>query len=442
MKPAEKIVFPASDALQPPAAQAWSEHELLALLTHDVGATIAVIGRDLRFIYANASFAGWFGLTPERLVGVPISEIYGEHNHTRYMPFVERAMAGETLRYQRQVRNPAGLEEWHTVCLAPCRNAQGEIVGIATSALDVHTLQVTTEALRTANQRLSFHIENSPLAVIEMDSALRLTHCSSRAIELFGWHEAEVRGQSVLELLCSGGDAQAPLRAALDRLGRREESRNRSETRHTRTDGTLTHCDWFNSALTDAQGNMVSIMALVEDVTVRVQAAHQLRALAERDPLTGLYNRSVFQLRLEEALARARRSGTTVALLFIDLDGFKQVNDKLGHRAGDAVLCEVAKRLLGVVRETDTLARLGGDEFVILLDTEVINETVELLGQRILAALAAPFEIGNAQAAVGASIGVAMHPPLVNHADRLISRADEAMYEAKRAGKGCVRHAR
>jgi len=101
----------------------------------------------------------------------------------------------------------------------------------------------------------------------------------------------------------------------------------------------------------------------------------------------------------------------------------------------------VAQRLLGVVRESDTLARLGGDEFVILLDTDVEDDAVDLLSQRILAALAPPFAVGDGQAMVGASIGVAMHPPLDCHPDRLLSLADEAMYAAKRAGKGCVRHA-
>jgi diguanylate cyclase (GGDEF)-like protein/PAS domain S-box-containing protein len=441
MKLAEKIVFPSPKPLPAPAAQPWPADQLLDMLTRNVGATVSVIGRDLRFIYATASFASWFGLEPQQLVGVPIREIYGEHNHARYMPFVERAMAGETLNYQRQVRNPAGLEEWHTVCLSPCRDAQGEIIGIVSSALDVHALRVTTEALRTANQRLSFHIDNSPLAVIEMDSSFSLIHCSSRASELFGWQEHEVRGRSVLDLLCSGDDTQVRLRLALDRLCRREEARNRSETTHRRADGSVVHCDWFNSALTDAQGAVMSIMALVEDVSARVQAASQLRELAERDSLTGLYNRSVFQVRLDAALARAQRAGTSVALLFIDLDGFKSINDSLGHRAGDSVLRGVAQRLLGVVRESDTLARLGGDEFVILLDTDVHDDAVDLLSRRILAALTPPFAAGDGQVMVGASIGVAMHPPLDCHPDRLLSLADEAMYAAKRAGKGCVRHA-
>lgn len=441
MKPAEKIVFPALKPLHPPSPQAWPAGDMLELLTQGVGATVSVIGRDLRFIYANAAFARWFGLRPEQLVGVPIREIYGEHNHARYMPYVERALAGETLHYQRQVRNPAGVEEWHTVCLTPCRDTRGDIIGIATSALDVHELRVTTEALRAANQRLSSHIDNSPLAVIEMDSAFQLIHCSGRARELFGWHESPAHDQSVLELLDLDDASQVPLRAALDRLCRREDSRNQCETTHRRADGTTVHCNWFNSALTDAQGGVMSIMALVEDVSARVQTASHLRQLAEHDALTGLYNRSVFQVRLDASLARARRTGAAVALLFIDLDGFKRVNDSLGHRAGDSVLRDVAQRLLGVVRETDTVARLGGDEFVVLLDTDVQPSGVDLLSRRIIASLAEPFAIGTDQTAVGASIGVAMHPPLDNHPDRLINRADEAMYEAKRAGKGCIRHA-
>lgn len=170
-------------------------------------------------------------------------------------------------------------------------------------------------------------------------------------------------------------------------------------------------------------------------------ANEQLRILALHDQLTGLPNRHSLHERLGTALTRAARSHHPVALLFIDLDGFKQVNDKFGHAAGDEVLCEVARRLLLAVRETDVVARFGGDEFLVLLDTEVHSGTPDVVCNRILASLAAPCKFSNGQAVVGASIGVAMHPPLPDHADGLIGRADAAMYVAKQAGKGCVQHA-
>jgi diguanylate cyclase (GGDEF)-like protein len=151
---------------------------------------------------------------------------------------------------------------------------------------------------------------------------------------------------------------------------------------------------------------------------------------------------------VDRALRRARRTLELVALLFIDLDGFKEVNDTHGHGAGDEVLKEVARRIKGCVRNTDTASRLGGDEFVVLLEGDVLEATPVVVGKRILGALAAPFHFcsnygggpikKDGEARLGASIGVAMHPPIESHVDSLFKRADAAMYEAKRAGKGRV----
>jgi diguanylate cyclase (GGDEF)-like protein/PAS domain S-box-containing protein len=438
---AEKIVFPTPHLPAQPHLPGWTPTELLGLLTRHSGAPTAVIGRDLHFIYVNAIFATWFGLTPEQLVGVPIRDVYGEHNNQRYMPFLERAFAGEVVRYQRQVRNPTGTEEWHTICLTPCRDANGEVFAIVTAALDVHELRITTEALLAANQRLSSHMENSPLAVIETDHELRIVYCSARGGELLGWQSQAVQGRPLWELLALDPTDTSPLGTALQRLHRRIETRNRAEATHRRADGSMIHCEWFSSALTNAQGELVSIMALIEDVSVRVLAAQQLQHLAERDSLTGLYNRSAFQVRLALSLDRARETDGSVALLFIDLDGFKGVNDGFGHAAGDDVLREVAQRLSAAVRDTDTVARLGGDEFAVMLDADIDASTAEMVSRRIFAALERPFDIASTQMPIGASIGVAAYPPLEGHAGGLIKNADQAMYEAKRAGKGCVRYA-
>ncbi len=416
--------------------------EMLRVLTHSVGATVAVIGRDLRFVYANEEFATWLDMTPEQLRGRAMRDVYGEYNHARYMPFVERVLQGEKVNYQRQVRSPAGVDEWRTICLSPWRDDSGEVVGFVASSLDVHELKATTEALHTANQRLSSHMDNSPLAVIEMNRELCLEHHSHRTCELLGWSQTDLRGQSVLALLHAEQEDNAPLRLALRRLQRREETRNRVEATHRRPDGTLVHCEWFNSALTDARGEVESIMSLVEDVTAKVQAAQRLHFMVQHDALTGLLNRMAFHERVETALMRARRTGQSVAVLFIDLDGFKSVNDAFGHATGDLVLRDAARRLAQAVRETDTVARIGGDEFVVLLDTEVQPGTPAAVCQRVLLALQQPFCLPEGrQCELGASIGVARHPPAEGQADRLLNRADQAMYEAKRAGRGCVREA-
>ena len=183
------------------------------------------------------------------------------------------------------LRTPYGFDEWRTICLTPWHNPQGAIDGFITTALDVHELQVTMNALRTANQRLSSHMENSPLAVLEMDHDLQLLRCSQRAVQLMGWLQvAGLEGRLVPELLALPEDGE--LLAALRRLQSGEESQNRAEASFFREDGTEVHCEWFNSALTDADGKVASIMALVQDVSAKIQIARQQHYLAHHDALT------------------------------------------------------------------------------------------------------------------------------------------------------------
>ena len=431
--------------LPPPASavhqDSWSKAELLDLITRSAGATMAVIDRNLVMIYANDEYARWFGTVPERLVGKTLVEVYGEADCARFMPFVERVLQGERMQYQRLLRTPYGIDEWRTICLTPWHSREGLVDGFITTALDVHELQVAMNALRAANQRLSSHMENSPLAVLEMDQNLRLLHCSQRAVQLMGWlHVAGLEGRLLMELVGPLSQDEG-LHQALQRLQSGQESQNRAETCFVRDDGSEMHCEWFNSALTDAQGQVTSIMALVQDVSAKIQIARQQHYLAHHDSLTGLLNRAAFHARLEQALVQARGSAGSVALLFIDLDGFKGVNDTEGHRAGDEVLRIVAQRIASAVRGGDTLARLGGDEFLVMLEREVTRDVTDAIGHRIIEALHLPMAVEGRELFIGASIGVAVYPPLEGDIDTLMNRADQAMYSAKRAGKGRLHYA-
>ena len=414
----------------------WSQAELLDVITRSAGATMAVIDRNLVMIYVNDEYARWFGTVPGQLVGKTLVQVYGESDCARFMPFVERVLQGERVQYQRLLHTPYGVDEWRTICLTPWQNPQGAVEGFITTALDVHELQVTMNALRAANQRLSSHMENSPLAVLEMDQNLRLLHCSQRAVQLMGWlHVTGLEGRLLTELMARSSRDEG-LHHALQRLQSGQESQNRAETCFVRDDGSEVHCEWFNSALTDAQGQVTSIMALVQDVSAKIQIARQQHYLANHDSLTGLLNRAAFQNRLEQSLEQARSNSGSVALLFIDLDGFKGVNDAEGHRAGDEVLRIVAQRIASTVRAGDTMARLGGDEFLVMLDRDVTRDVADTIGHRIIEALHQRMDLEGRDIFVGASIGVAMHPPLAGDIDALMNRADQAMYAAKRAGKG------
>jgi diguanylate cyclase (GGDEF)-like protein/PAS domain S-box-containing protein len=228
-----------------------------------------------------------------------------------------------------------------------------------------------------------------------------------------------------------------PARAAALARAAAGEGAVEHEWRMLRPDGGLA---WFWAEMqseTDSSGRVIAVQGVCQDVTERRATAEQIYKLAHHDALTGLANRSLLHAHLSEALARARRAGGTLAVLCLDLDGFKAINDLHGHAAGDALLREVAARLSHNVRETDTVARLGGDEFVVLQTDPGQPEAARILAERLVAVLAEPYNLGagEAQNAVTTSVGVALFPGDGNDAETLLRNADTALYRAKWAGK-------
>jgi diguanylate cyclase (GGDEF)-like protein len=187
-------------------------------------------------------------------------------------------------------------------------------------------------------------------------------------------------------------------------------------------------------------GEAGAFVATLTDITLRKEAEQRMQYRADHDALTGLPNRALFQDRLEAALATIQRSGGRFAVLFIDLDRFKLVNDRLGHPAGDALLIEAGARIAECVRESDTVARFGGDEFAaILMEAGGVGEAQEV-AQRICAVLAAPFMLPQGEAQVSGSVGIALSPLHGRDRAGLESCADQALYAVKRRGGGgwCV----
>ncbi len=182
-----------------------------------------------------------------------------------------------------------------------------------------------------------------------------------------------------------------------------------------------------------------AVAGIVFSAAIRFRSEDAIRHQAMHDPLTGLANRALFNDRLEQALARRVRNPGCVGVMIVDLDGFKNVNDSLGHLVGDALLVAVADRFRARLRDTDTIARLGGDEFAILVDTLDAADRSGTVAQRVLDALVEPLQIPGQEVAIGASVGIALTEDGDTKADRLLADADAAMYQAKRAGKGCYR---
>ncbi|GAA4335137.1 hypothetical protein GCM10023144_28040 [Pigmentiphaga soli] len=284
--------------------------------------------------------------------------------------------------------------------------------------------------------------------------------------EIIGYGADELHGLTFQDIT-HPDDLQADL-AQLQRLAAGEIDRYALEKRYIRKDGGIVWANLTVTARRTAQGRLSYYISIVENIDARIQAQAALQALqqtleqrvaqrtaelrqanarlealtgerereARQDVLTGLPNRRAFQEILPQALEQADRSGGTVHVLFIDLDGFKAINDTLGHAYGDLLLREVARRLTATLRPSDIIARLDGDEFVVIAGNEPGPDETDLLARRLLQAIAAPIRFDGREAAVSASIGIASyHPHDTTTPVELLRTADMGMYAAKRGGK-------
>lgn len=292
------------------------------------------------------------------------------------------------------------------------------------------------EALRKSDARFEaiFELSPSPVALTRLSDG-RVIGASRSFKSFFGLENDATERHSA-----APGDPDIWLRA---------EDRKRWRER-LEADGQVFN---FEAELCSAQGHVASVLlsgkvvdfgdephviADIRDISEHKRRSAYLEHAAAHDPLTGLPNRLLLGTQLSAAIARADRNATRVAVCYLDLDGFKQINDQFGHDTGDAVLIEVARRLKSGTRHGDTVARLGGDEFVLVLaDLRSAKECVALL-ERLLEAVARPYAGADGEFSdVSASIGVALYPEDDCDPDVLIRHADHAMYEAKQAGKNC-----
>ncbi len=285
--------------------------------------------------------------------------------------------------------------------------------------------------LEDRERRLDFQRARMPLGLIEWDADWRVVDWNPAAEALFGWTREEMLGQTSTQHIVPEGQRDHT-RSVVEALLHADPVGEHSVNDNVHKDGSAMTCEWFNTPLLDDHGEVVGALSLVQDISRRVRWERQLVETARIDALTGLVNRRTFLATLDRSL-RDHREGLIppFAVLFIDLDRFKQVNDSLGHAAGDEVLRRIAKRLDNLLRPGDTIARLGGDEFAACLENIDNPETALVLTRRLQDKLAQPMEVDGRELFVTASIGVALISPRFETAEDLLRDADVAMYRAK-----------
>ena len=272
-------------------------------------------------------------------------------------------------------------------------------------------------------------------AVLRTDAQDQVTYLNRKAEEMTGWRREEARGRPMAEVLRLIESVGSP--AVGNALGVATDGEQADFTNFilVRRDGLECGIERKVTPIQDPDGRVTGAVVAFHDVTAAQAKSLQMSHLAQHDVLTDLPNRLLFNDRLTQAIALADRQGKQLAVMFIDLDHFKKINDSLGHDVGDKLLQSVAGRLLACVRRSDTVSRLGGDEFVILLSQVEHAEDAAYSARKILRALTAPHIIDNKSLDINASIGVSTYPSDGQDAEGLMNRADNAMYEAKEHGR-------
>jgi len=442
------------------------------------GVAIADLGADgERITYANRAFADISGYQPVDLLGKDLMILSRDTRDTQPCRQMIQAMSeGGPQRTTLCCLRPDGRRIWIDITLSPIINEAGEISQCIAVLADVTTLKDTEQALLEQQQILEQRVTQRTESLTDLvrqlrreveertraETALRLSErrlVNAQRIARIGHWEWEIASgrlywsDQIFEMMGLKPGIQTPDypgflamvppedRQALEYAIKRcleEGVPYRIDHRILCPDGGERVLEEDGELVRDEHGEPLLMRGTARDITERREHERQLRQIASFDTVTGLPNRTLFEDRLGHALANAQRSQRMVALLFLDMDRFKQVNDSLGHMTGDELLRQTSERLLGCVRDGDTVARFGGDEFVLILENLEQAQQASLTAERIIQAMEHPFRLGEHEHFCNVSIGISLYPTDDCEAENLVRYADSAMYLAK--GEGGAGH--
>ena len=401
----------------------------LRMITDNLPALIAYIDRDGRYRFCNGYYETIVGIKPEKILGRKVEEIVGRAGYEAVARNMQLVLTGERVTFERHVKS-AELDRHFLYDYIPDIGIDGSVVGFYSMVLDI-TERKTAELKQAASEVLLRTLtDNLPALVGFIDREERFQFNNQVYAEWLDKPLAEITGRSMRDvygehnyLLYKPYFEQALKGAKVEF----EFEAPRDGKPH-----------FFRAAYAPqiaADGSTSGVCSMINDITALKTVENQLRILARFDSLTGLPNRNQFEEKLIEAIARSVRSKRAMAVMFLDIDHFKDINDTIGHHGGDAVLREFATRLQRCVRKTDTVSRLAGDEFTIILEGLQVDDETAVVASKIIGAMQEQFHIGDAARSVTTSIGIAVRRSDETNAEALLRRADEALYVAKSAGR-------
>jgi diguanylate cyclase (GGDEF)-like protein/PAS domain S-box-containing protein len=415
-----------SDKLPPAPAEEFSADQF-RLLADNVPALIACFDATTRrCLFANQQYARTFGRDEHSIVGLTFAQIIGEAAAQEIAPHVDHVLdKREAVTYERLVKGRDGQPRWLEVNLLPHLAPDGTPQSAFVMINDITKHRLAERAVRESEERLAKFMHASVEGIVFHQDGL-VTDANPPILALTGYSFEEMIGRHVLSFIAP--DHVARVLAVMS-----AGQETAYELAILAKDNTTIPVEFIVRTML-RNGERVR-MTIVRDMRDRHAAQARIHHLAHHDVLTGLPNRGTFLERLDQLMSAARESGDRLALLFIDLDHFKRVNDSLGHLVGDMLLKSVASRITECLRASDLVARFGGDEFMVLLPAANQRGDVDEVAHKLLRAIEMPVEIEGESISVTPSIGVALFPDHGDNASTLIKHADTAMYVAKSRGR-------
>ena len=383
--------------------------------------------------FANKRYGEWFGKLPEELIGVKtIKELLGEELFVRNEIYIRGVLAGKQQQFERTLTKADGTLGYTWANYVPDFNSAGVVVGFFVLVTDVTPLKEAKAGLELA----ASVYESIDDGITVTDANATILTVNPAFTKITGYAAEEVIGQNPRIFKSERHDNAfySAMWLELTTKGRWE-----GELWNRRKNGDVYPERMSISAVRDSEGAVIRYVAVFNDISDYWRKDEHVRHLAFHDALTDLPNRSLLTERLERQISLSEREHRKLAVLFLDLDGFKHVNDTLGHAVGDDLLKVVAQILLASVRQSDTVARLGGDEFVIMLDNPANRDEVTHIASRIVTKINEPMSLRGHPIHIGTSMGIAIFPNDGSTPTDLVQNADKAMYAAKTSQKNTYR---
>lgn len=400
----------------------------LRAITENLPTLIGHVDRNETFLFLNSQAGRFYGKSHDELIGRQVSTAYSDAGYRKIKPFIDAALSGKRTSFEDQMLADGNTYYYHAAYI-PDKDENGAVNGFYAMAYDITSRKVSELRQAESEERLRTIANNLPVLISYIDRDMRYQFANAKYEEWLGVPAGHMIGKSVAELFGTDFFEQRKQYALRCLDGETVCFENEIKVNGVRKELESTYIPHMK----DGVGQGVYILS--SDITTVKTQERMLQQLARLDALTGLPNRRSYDEKLHETVARSARYEHGFAVMFLDVDNFKKINDTQGHGAGDEVLKEIALRLVASVRETDIVSRLAGDEFTIILDEITKQEDAAGVAQKILDAVRKPFLIAGGSREVSVSIGITCASANATDVANITKAADDALYRAKAAGR-------